>query len=377
MNFSRSNPVIDKIVADQKAHSAPGQSVTNYVSNIYDPARLLSVYDARHAAAGGRPLPSDPGQWSTALHAIEQAWITGEQFMTRMGDDLFRNRSICMTLETLDCQDRAAGITWRKSIFHRHDFFELIYVYRGGCTTTVSGQETTLSAGDICMYNLQAVHQIGIAGEEAAVFNLLIQKELFQQTFLQLQSGNNLVTDFFLHSLYHIQAPGKTLVFHPQPGGRCEMILQMMIEEFYQDRPLSQEFLKAMLSALFTELFHQHFDSIRSLNRQDPGAIDIAQVIEFIGSHYATVTLEETAAHFGYTTRSMIRFLKKHTNTTFRHIVQDFRLKQAAILLQGSSKSIQDIALEIGYSDRSYFHRLFQAHYGLTPAEYRQTLQKK
>ena len=312
-------------------------------------------------------------QW---LYAYE-IFVTGKHFVTLSEKGIFPpGKSIRVMLEQLDEVDFKAGITWRKSVFHNHDFFELLYVYRGHCTTTISNVETQLSVGDICLYNLQAVHQIGISSEDDAVFNILIKKELFDQTFFHLQSENSLVNNFFLRSLYHIQAPGQHLVFHPQQGSRCEIILQMMIEEYFLSRPLGQEFLKAMLIALFTELFHQYYETISNLSRQEDGAIDIAQVIEFIYSHYATVTLEQTAEHFGYTPRSMIRFIKKYTHSTFRSIVQEFRLKQAAFLLKNSNKGIEDIAVEIGYSDRSYFHKLFREHYGMPPAEYRR-LQKE
>ena len=223
------------------------------------------------------------------------------------------------------------------------------------------------------MYNLQAVHQIGISSEEDAVFCILIKKDLFQQVLFQLQSRNNLVTEFFLRSLYQIHAPEQRLVFRSQENPRCEVILQMIIEEAYQKRCLSQDFLRSMLSALLTELFHNHLETINRLSSQKSGEVNISQVIAYIGNHLSSVTLEQTANHFGYTTRSMIRYFKKHTNSTFRQILLDLRMKQAADMLRNCSLSIQEIAAEIGYTNRSYFHKCFQEYHGMTPAVYRQT----
>lgn len=376
MEVSRPNPVIDRIIERQKREpGALRPSSHCYCSNIYDTSKFLDciLKRGKEHSKGPKTDFDDPEKRQQWLAFWEQARVTGERYITLSEKGSFPNGdSIRVMLETMDAIDQQEGVTWRKSIFHNHDFFELLYVYSGRCTTTISGVETELSAGDICIYNLQAVHQIGIAAEQDTVFNILIKKELFEQTFLQLQSGNSLVTDFFLHSLYHIQSPGQNLVFHPQDDSRCEALLQMMIEEYYQTRPLGQEFLKSMLAALFTELFHQYYEMISTLSCQEPGCIDIAQVIEFIGSRYASVTLEETAEHFGYTPRSMIRFLKKYTHSTFRSIVQGLRLKQAAAFLKDSDKSIDEIAAAIGYSDRSYFHKLFREHYGMTPVEYRQ-----
>lgn len=380
MNVYLKNVRMDELVEAQKCHPVSGYAPQAYLSNIYTLPffqeclnRLTQKSEAEHFDRKAW-TPNQDQSFEDFLSGI---LLTGTLNLTFLEENYFTDHCpIRVTLETLNYEDRRLGIQWRKSLFHKHDFFELLYVYRGHCTTTIEGQESVLSAGDICIYNLQAVHQIGISSEEDAVFNVLIKKELFQQTFFHLQGGNSLVSDFFLYSLYHIQAPGQSLVFHPQTGSRCEPILQMMIEESYQNRPMKQDFLKAMLSALFTELFHQYYETICALSRQEPGSVDIAQVIAYIGAHTTSVTLEQTAAHFGYAPRTMIRFLKKHTHSNFRNILQDLRLKKAAVLLRDDSKSIQDIALEIGYSDRSYFHKLFQEHYGVTPAEYRQTLKK-
>ena len=54
-------------------------------------------------------------------------------------------------------------------------------------------------------------------------------------------------------------------------------------------------------------------------------------------------------------------------------ILLDLRMKQAADMLRNCSLSIQEIAAEIGYTNRSYFHKCFQEYHGMTPAAYRQT----
>lgn len=379
MIFSRINPAIERIVDHQKKYSISSNIPSSYYSNIFNLTNLTnSIITQAHRYAPNANEVIDALEEQEKLRTyLEMIMITGEQYYTLPEEIYFDSlHSIQIMLETLDSTDHRAGICWKKSLFHNHDFFELQYVYRGHCTITIAGKDVELSAGDICIYNLQTVHRIGISSEEDTVFYVLIKKELFQQTVFQLQHRNSLVNNFFLHSLYHIQAPEQHLIFHAQENSRCEMILQMMIEEAYQDRALSQVFLNSMLSGLFTELFHQYYDAICTLSCQGPGALNITQVIEYIAAHFSDITLEETAAHFGYTPRTMIRFLKKHTHSTFRSILQDLRLKRAAVLLWDDNKSIQDIALEIGYSNRSYFHKLFQAHYGVTPAEYRQTLKK-
>ncbi|MFN2243397.1 MAG: helix-turn-helix transcriptional regulator, partial [Anaerolineae bacterium] len=49
-----------------------------------------------------------------------------------------------------------------------------------------------------------------------------------------------------------------------------------------------------------------------------------------------------------------------------------YRVHQAKQLLSDTSKSITEIALEVGFSDSGYFSRVFRREVGLSPEAYRQ-----
>ena len=52
-------------------------------------------------------------------------------------------------------------------------------------------------------------------------------------------------------------------------------------------------------------------------------------------------------------------------------------MQKAAQLLKDSDRSVGSICEELGYSNRTYFNRIFMQHYGLTPSEYRQQSRAK
>jgi AraC-like DNA-binding protein len=49
-----------------------------------------------------------------------------------------------------------------------------------------------------------------------------------------------------------------------------------------------------------------------------------------------------------------------------------YRVNQAKQLLIDTSKSITEIALEVGFSDSSYFGRIFRRETGVSPQGFRQ-----
>jgi AraC-like DNA-binding protein len=47
------------------------------------------------------------------------------------------------------------------------------------------------------------------------------------------------------------------------------------------------------------------------------------------------------------------------------------RRTHAAQFLQGTARSIAEIASAVGFSDQSYFDRRFRRHFGRTPSQFR------
>jgi AraC-like DNA-binding protein len=71
-----------------------------------------------------------------------------------------------------------------------------------------------------------------------------------------------------------------------------------------------------------------------------------------------------SSAHF-------TRVLKEKTGLSFTAQLTQLRINRAIELLANSNQGLLDIALATGFSDQSYFTRVFRKHTGLTPAAYR------
>ena len=62
---------------------------------------------------------------------------------------------------------------------------------------------------------------------------------------------------------------------------------------------------------------------------------------------------------------------KKVTGHSPSEYITLVRLRQACDLLDEGNLSIEETAIQAGYSDRLYFQRVFKSHLGITPGEYR------
>jgi AraC-like DNA-binding protein len=59
--------------------------------------------------------------------------------------------------------------------------------------------------------------------------------------------------------------------------------------------------------------------------------------------------------------------------TTFKHLLDEYRLQAAIGYLRRGDLSITDIAFKLGYSDSAHFTRAFRRWTGINPRDFRQT----
>ena len=65
------------------------------------------------------------------------------------------------------------------------------------------------------------------------------------------------------------------------------------------------------------------------------------------------------------------KLVKKHTNMTFKELLQEKRLNKAKQLLNETDISIVEIISLVGYENLTYFYKIFKEKYGYTPKDFR------
>ena len=81
--------------------------------------------------------------------------------------------------------------------------------------------------------------------------------------------------------------------------------------------------------------------------------------------------VEASCEQSGLPTRTFSRRFKQQTGLAPIKYVQGLRIEFSKELLLETSKLVEDIAVQVGYEDVSFFRRLFKKATGITPANYR------
>lgn len=93
--------------------------------------------------------------------------------------------------------------------------------------------------------------------------------------------------------------------------------------------------------------------------------------LDEIKSNYRDASLSRIAKEHGVSLAYVSECVHIQTGKTYKELLQAQRMTAAAQLLRRSSLNIQEIISRVGYENTSYFYRLFNAQYGMSPREYR------
>lgn len=97
----------------------------------------------------------------------------------------------------------------------------------------------------------------------------------------------------------------------------------------------------------------------------------VRAALDEIVNNYWEANLSNVARTYEVSLAYVSECVRAETGKTYKELLQKHRLETAARMLRRSDMTIQQIIAQVGYENTSYFYRLFRAHYGQSPREYR------
>ncbi len=171
----------------------------------------------------------------------------------------------------------------------------------------------------------------------------------------------------------------EALHLSPSEEKQIESIVKNIEIEYHNNQDeFSKEIIISQLSTLFK--YANRFYERQFLNREEVSNDLLEQFNTHLEEYFETgqlqekgvPSIEQLADKMYVSQRYLSDTLKKETGKTTTEHLQLFLINEAKNILLKPSKSISEIAYELGFEYPQYFSRLFKKKEGLSPSEYRE-----
>jgi signal transduction histidine kinase/DNA-binding response OmpR family regulator len=148
----------------------------------------------------------------------------------------------------------------------------------------------------------------------------------------------------------------------------------------YLTKPFNKEELLVRVNNLVTQrtLLRQKYD--KQIVDLKPSEVKVASIDEkfitkskeIIEQHLSEseFDIEQFAQEMNLTSVVLRRKIKAVTNQSATQFVRKYRLQKAANLLANNADTVSNIAYQVGFESLSYFTKVFQEEFGVSPSEF-------
>ena len=251
---------------------------------------------------------------------------------------------------------------------HSHNYVEMVYMCCGSTTQIANGKHILLHEGELLLFGQGARQEILPAGENDIAVNFLILPQFFDKVLEMLDEDKTPLRKFIMDSLGNSTGNTNCLYFQVADVLPIQNLIENLIWTLLRGTsPNRRSICQTTMGLLFMQLMN-YTDRLVSGSTEEAA---IVKVLRYIEENYRTGSLTEIADTLHYEQYWLSREIKRRTGKTYKELLQEKRLTQAAYFLKHTSLRVEEVGEAVGYRNLSYFHRIFQERYGVTPKKYR------
>ncbi|WP_294837644.1 response regulator transcription factor [uncultured Eubacterium sp.] len=304
--------------------------------------------------------------------------------MTNLENDVFSS------IEYSEYKNLACNYTYKEYVeyeslpLHTHDFYEITFVLSGKLTMQFEEEKVTFNPGDGVLSN-KNVHHREIMDQNAEIVLFLLEekfiKDLLEQNYSYDEQGWRVPIGSFFYELFsdNKKTPfynvKEYIEFRLKDEDAFERFLELvrqMITEITERHSGKRYMMKALLCRMIecledTGVYNRETHSAKLSNEEEI----LRGILYAYENSEGIFTRAEIETITGYNSDYIERIAKKRTGKTLSEIGRGILLRKSAELLAETDMKIGTICEKAGYSNRSYFNKIFSETYGITPSEYR------
>lgn len=253
--------------------------------------------------------------------------------------------------------------------YHKHDYYEFVYVYEGMVDHILNGEHHILREGHYFLISPDVIHKYSpINDKPFRIVNFMFNPALIDSSFT-------------------LETPFKEIIKHPLIGVSHKKLTHLPLEVQFSDDAGS---LKSAFINSVTEYKQRKVGYINVLRanaikgiiaclrnvyvEQDDikKSYFVENIIKYANDNFQeNVSLSQICEELGYSVQYASRIFKEQMGVNFSAYLIQIRMQKACSLLLSTDMTIQQIGNAVGYSNMAFFYRVFKNIIGETPSEFR------
>lgn len=255
---------------------------------------------------------------------------------------------------------------------HQHTFFELVYILSGTGKQYINQHKFDYKAEQMFLITPQDYHFFEV--EKTTQFFFLRFNDIYlKSNVLQLENIQRL--EFILQ---HANHKPSCILKNQTDKGLIRSIIEALIREIENkdlyDKEIKQQLVNTLIVVLARNIAKYLPEKISE--NTDEKIIDILNYIQTNIYEPEKIRTEFICKYFNISRNYLGRYFKKHSGETLRAYINNYKLSLVEYRLKHSDKRINEIVLELGFTDESHLNKFFKQQKGISPKAFRESFVK-
>ncbi|MFC5649113.1 helix-turn-helix domain-containing protein [Paenibacillus solisilvae] len=250
---------------------------------------------------------------------------------------------------------------------HWHDHIEWVYVKEGKIRIQIDAAYEQLNKGELAFVNSKQLHSAAKLSPDTELICIVFNEALVRGSGLDITELN-----YFMPYL-HQPMRWPSLMRQSDPYiEEMNDAFSRLLEEFERKDAGYELLVKAELLRIFGLYFRYAQKEAAVSTARVQKAHDLTRLLHTLRERYnETISISEAARMVSLSPNHFCRIFKQVTGKTFIEYIHMIRVQEAERLLLDTDTPITTIGELVGFSNMTYFGRVFKKIKNTTPSDIR------
>jgi AraC family transcriptional regulator, transcriptional activator of pobA len=247
-----------------------------------------------------------------------------------------------------------------QTTLHRHAFYEIMIILSGKTKQTVDFKRYDVKAKEILIISNGCLHQ-GSFGEKLEGFTITFTSDFFSKEQVEYLSQLE---------IFNASYNSSRITFDGGGWSKVTTIFTALKQEYFSAVGMPDKSTLCFLLLAFASKVNEYAD--RS-DHSNPNQTDTVKSFFSLLERYFKESHDVNfyASRLNVSSKMLTQALTKATSMTTSQAINNRLIIEAKRDLSFSSKSIEEIAFDLGFDDQLYFSRFFKKLTSATPQNFR------